>query len=252
VATARRHLPLLERSVREEPDEPFHLYKLGVALGHLALHKEAETALRQAIELAPPRASWGAPALATLSTVVAAQERTAEAVYLCKAATKWAPDWARGWSLLGAALADAGRLKAALRAYGRALDCVGDTWLVEGDPDDTAWQVRAGIAKIHLVRGEYTEAAGRLRDAVALNPMNADLRVQLAHAYEAVGRPAEARRHLESAMMLAQAGPDAYAAFSDFFARRAEEALLRGLADNAENRGLLERIERLRAARAMA
>jgi tetratricopeptide (TPR) repeat protein len=149
--------------------------------------------------------------------------------------------------MLGAALVDAGRPKPALGAYRRALNCAGDTW--PAGPDDTAWQVRAAMGRIHLACEEYTEAAECLSGAVALNPGSAQLRVWLARAYEAVGRSGEARRQLERAMTVARARPEAYLAFGDFFTRKAEEALLRGLADNAESRVLLERVERLRAAR---
>jgi glycosyltransferase involved in cell wall biosynthesis/GT2 family glycosyltransferase/Flp pilus assembly protein TadD len=252
VARARRQLPLLERAVREEPREPFHRYNLGIALHHLGLNDEAETALRRAIALASPRAIWGASARLSLSRAVAAQGRTAEAVKLSKAATKLAPGWAQGWCMLGAAQADAGHPKAALRAYTRALNCDGDTWLTSDAPDDTAWRVRAGMAKIHLATNQYAEAAECLVGALAQNPTNAELHALLAHTYEAVGRSGDARRHLESAVMVARAGPGAYLAFGDFFTKKAEEALLRGLVDNAESRLLLERIERLRAARAIA
>ncbi|MCU1449416.1 MAG: glycosyl transferase family 2, partial [Acidimicrobiales bacterium] len=248
VANARGSLAILERSVREAPDEPFHQYNLGVALSHLGLHDQAEAALRDAIGAAPRAVIWGPAALVSLSRVVAAQGRAAEAVKLCKKATKRAPEWAYGWCVLGGALAAAGRPDEAIRAYMQALDCTGRTWVPAADIEDTAWLVRAGMGQIHLSRGEHLEAAEWLREAVTLNPVNAELRVRLAHAYEAAGWPAEARRHLESAMTLGQAGPGAYAAFGDFFTRRAEEALLRGLADNAESGALLERIERLRAA----
>jgi glycosyltransferase involved in cell wall biosynthesis/GT2 family glycosyltransferase/tetratricopeptide (TPR) repeat protein len=252
VARARRHLPLLERSVREAPHEPFHHYNLGVALHHLGLHDEAETALRRAIALAPRRASWVASAHLALSRAVAARGRAAEAVKLCKAATKLAPAWAQGWCMLGAAQVDAGHPKAALRAYTRALNCDGDIWLTSDVPDDTGWRVRAGMAKIYLAANQYGEAADCLVGALAQNPTNAELHALLAHTYEAVGRSGDARRHLESAVMVARAGPGAYLAFGDFFTKKAEEALLRGLVDNAESRLLLERIERLRAARAIA
>jgi glycosyltransferase involved in cell wall biosynthesis/tetratricopeptide (TPR) repeat protein len=249
VARARRQLPVLDRSVREEPHEPFHQYNLGIALERLAMHGEAETALRRAIELAPRGAMWGPSAYVSLSRVVGAQGRTTEAVALCRAATKRTPDWAYGWCVLGAALVDAGRTKAALRAYTRALNCAGDRSPAAGGPDDAAWQVRAGMGKIHLVRGENEEAAQCLRGAVALNPRNVELRLWLAQAYEAVGRPADARHHLEHATNVARAGPEAYVALSDFFTRTAEAALLRGLADDPESRVLLEQIERLRSAR---
>ena len=252
VATARRHLPILERAVREAPHEPFHLYNLGIALDHLGLKDEAETALRRAIEDAPSGAMWEASAYASLSRVVAAQGRTVEAVKLCKAATKSAPDWAHGWCVLGAALVDAGRLKAALRAYTRALDCAADTRLADLDADDTAWQVRAGMGKIHLAREEYWHAVECLSGAVTLHPSSAELRVWLARAYEAVGRSGEAQHQLERAATVARVDPGPYVDVGDFFTRRAEDALLRGLADNPESRVLLERIERLRAAHALA
>jgi tetratricopeptide (TPR) repeat protein len=248
---ARRHLPILERAVRESPKEPFHLYNLGVAVDHLGLHAEAEGALRRAVELAPHGATWLPMAYAALSRAVAAQGRAAEAAKLCKAATKCAPEWAQGWCMVGGALIDAGRLKGALRAYTRALDLL-DPSRPSGDPDDAAWQARAGIGRIHLSRGEYGEAAAVLSRAVALNPSNAELRVWLARAYEAIGRAADARAELDRAMTIPRTGPEAYLAFGDFFTRKAEQALLRGLADNPENRALLDRLERLRAARVMA
>ncbi len=51
-------------------------------------------------------------------------------------------------------------------------------------------------------------------------------------------------------MAVTHGGPDAYIGFSDFFTTKAEAARSRGLADNAERRVLLARIERIRAARA--
>jgi glycosyltransferase involved in cell wall biosynthesis/GT2 family glycosyltransferase/Flp pilus assembly protein TadD len=252
VATARRNLPALERSLREAPHEPFHLFNLGIALAHLELNSESEAVLRQAISLAPPNASWAAPAHGALSRVVAAQGRVAEAVKLCRATAEWAPDWAYGWCMLGAALVDANRPKAALRAYERALKCASDTWSVSGDTDDVAWQARAGMGKIYLGRKQYLDAAECLNSAVVMNPTNVDLRVWLAEAYQAVGRSGEARDHLQQAVSVARAGPGAFLAFGEFFTKKAEEAFMRGLADNPESRELLERIERLRANHASA
>jgi predicted Zn-dependent protease len=119
-------------------------------------------------------------------------------------------------------------------------------------PDDTAWEVRRGIARVHFARENYASAADCLTHAVALNPGNPELRVMLAQAYEGLGQSGEARRHLERAVSGAPSGADTYLAFGDFFARKAEEALLSGLVDNAESRALLEQIERLREARGTA
>jgi tetratricopeptide (TPR) repeat protein len=250
LARARRDLPALERAVREAPEEPFHLYNLGTALHRLGLHADAEVALLRAIKRAPRRILWGAPARTTLAGVVAAQGRPRQAVKLCQVATKLAPDWARGWCLLGGALADVGRVSEALDAYQRALDCAGDAW-PEAGVDETAWQVRAGLGRIHLARGEVGEAIHLLSSALADNPANADLRVALARVMEAAGRSGDAQAQFERVLSEARAGPEAYIGLSDFFAGKAEAALVRGLADHPESRSLLERIERLRAAQAM-
>jgi glycosyltransferase involved in cell wall biosynthesis/GT2 family glycosyltransferase/cytochrome c-type biogenesis protein CcmH/NrfG len=249
VASARRQLPLLERSAREEPGEPFHLYNLGVALQRLGLNVEAEKALRTAIKRAPRRVIWGPSAYATLSRAVAAQGQPDAAVKLCKTATKLAPQWAQGWCMLGEALVDASRPMAALRAYAVGLECGAETMLPGDAPDDTAWQIRGAMAKIHLAREEYGEAADCLTGAVALNPTNAELHVLLARAYESARRSGDARRQLDHAVTATRAGADAYLALSDFFTKKAEEALLRGLVDNRESHVLLERIEQLRAVR---
>jgi tetratricopeptide (TPR) repeat protein len=251
VAAARRRLSLLEQSVREEPDEPFHLYNLGVALDRIGLREEAEDALRRALDAAPPRALWGATAHAALARAVGAQGRKDEAVRLSRAAAKWDAEWAHGWALLGTTLVDAGRPRAAMKAYKRALDLVDETRLTANDPDDIAWQVRAGMARIHIAREEYGEAMAALRTAVTLSPGNAELRVLLARVHAALGETAPARRQLELAMATTRGGPDAFISISDFFTQRAEEALLRGLADHPESGALLERIERLRSSRAL-
>jgi Flp pilus assembly protein TadD len=243
-------LPLLERSAREAPQEPFHLYNLGVALHHLGLNREAETTLQRAIDLAPHNTIWGPSAYVSLSRTVANQGRMAEAVKLSKAATKLAPDWAHGWCMRGAALVDAGSLKAALRAYTRALNCGGETWLPADAPDVTAWEARAGMGKIHLLCKQYEEAAECLAGAVAINPTNPELHVFLARAYDALRRPKDASRQLERVTMVTRGGPDGFAALGDLFTKKAEDALLRGLVENAESPLLRERIERLRVARA--
>jgi tetratricopeptide (TPR) repeat protein len=154
--------------------------------------------------------------------------------------------------MLGDAQVAAGRRDDALQAYERALECGEQSLLPGAVPDDTAWQVRRGIARIHFAREDYASAADVLTHALAMHPSSPELRVMLAQAYEGTGYSGEARRHLDLAVASAPGGADAYLAFGDFFARKAEEALLRGLVDNAESRPLLEQIERLREAHATA
>jgi tetratricopeptide (TPR) repeat protein len=223
-----------------------------VGLHHLGLEEEAEGKLRRSLDLAPPRALWAASACATLSRVVSRRGRPGEAVTLAQAATREAPKWAHAWCVLGEGHVDAGDLKAALRAYSRALKCVEDTWVASDAPGDTGWRVGAGIGRIHLLCHRYQEAADCLTRAVALNPKDAELQVLLAEAHEGLRRPADAARHFDHATVATRGGPTAFAAFADFFTQKAEDALLHGLVENPESRVLLERLERLRVARARA
>jgi tetratricopeptide (TPR) repeat protein len=124
-------------------------------------------------------------------------------------------------------------------------------WLETGLPDDTSWQIRAAVGRIHLLRGEYQQASECLAGGLALNPRSAELHLMIARAYEELGRPQDAGRHLDRAAAIPHGGAAAFAAAGDFFTKKAEDALLRGVIENAENRMLLERIERLRVARAI-
>jgi glycosyltransferase involved in cell wall biosynthesis/tetratricopeptide (TPR) repeat protein len=250
-ARARRQLPLLERSAREAPKEPFHQYNLGAALRHLGLRGEAEAALRRAIKRAPTGAIWLPDAYIALSRAVAGQGRSAEAVTLCEAASRLAPKWPQAWCSLGEALVNDGRSTTALGAYTRALKCGQKFWLQSDVPDDTGWQIRAAIGKIHLMRNEHEQAAESLARGIALNPRNAELHLLIASAYQELGRPTDVGRHLDRAVTIPYGGPGSFAAVGDFFTKKAEDALLRGVVENAESRMLLERIERLRVARAI-
>ncbi len=162
---ARRYLTSLERAVRNEPDEPFHLYNLGSALAAMGLHAEAETNHRCAVELASRDAPWLPAADISLSRALSAQGRTAEAVKACKAATDRAPDWASAWCALGDALVDAGHAEEALAAYGRALDCSGDTIVTSRVSGDVAWQISAAIGRIHFALGNDREATACIERA---------------------------------------------------------------------------------------
>jgi tetratricopeptide (TPR) repeat protein len=246
---ARRELSLLERSAREAPREPFHRYNLGVALRHLGLHGEAEEALRLAIKRAPADAIWAPDAYVTLSKAVGGQGRSAEAVTICEDATRLAPKWPGAWCALGAALIDDGRLEPALRAYTVALQSSEKMWRQSDAPDDTRWQIRTALGRIHLKRNEYERAAECLADGIALNSDNAELHLLIARAYEELGRPTDVGRHLDRATASPHGGAAAFVAAGDFFTKKAEDALLRGVIENPESRMLLERIERLRVAR---
>ena len=108
------------------------------------------------------------------------------------------PGDAQGWSLIGAALRDAGQLEAAEAAFARAANA-------SNDPADSV-----NLGRIMLARGRNAEAAATLRRVLTAAPDRLDALMPLAQALRQIGEPREARQHLQR---LADAQPDKAAVF---------------------------------------
>lgn len=103
------------------------------------------------------------------------------------------PEEAEGWSLIGAALRDAGQLEAAEAAFARAANA-------SNDPAHSVY-----LGRVMLARGRNAEAAATLRRVVTAAPDRLDALMPLAQAQRHIGEPREARQHLQR---LAGAQPD--------------------------------------------
>ena len=103
------------------------------------------------------------------------------------------PNEAEGWSLIGAALRDAGQLEAAEAAFARAANA-------SNDPGHGV-----NLGRIMLARGRNAEAVLTLRGVLSAAPDRLDALMPLAQALRQTGEPPEARRHLQR---LANAQPD--------------------------------------------
>ena len=102
----------------------------------------------------------------------------------------------QGWLILGELHVSAGRLPEARRAFERASSSAVD--------DQAAAQA---LALVQLQMGESEPALGILTRITMRSPQNAPLRVTLAQALAAAGRPEEAVQELEQAHALAPNDP---------------------------------------------
>jgi protein O-GlcNAc transferase len=155
----------------------------------------AEPLLRQALELAPGRASI----VSNLAAALIGQEKFSEARSLAEHATTADPNNAEAWLNLGRCHEHERALPAALEAYRRALAV---------KPDYAEAWCNSGNAYMALER--FDEASKAYDKAIALKPDFAEALGNLAIVLNRVNRPAEAIPRIERAIALKPHLPYAY------------------------------------------
>ena len=88
----RRNYDLLMQHIQEEPLNAYAWYQLGQTLGNMRLYKEAENAIRFAIELGGMTPSVFASASSTLSQIVGNQGQYEEALFWAEKSLEQAPN----------------------------------------------------------------------------------------------------------------------------------------------------------------
>jgi len=123
--------------------------------------------------------------------------------YLDRMVAEQRQETVRRWSkrgLLGAVL-----LLVGLLAYNRFL---------APSPEEQAFSMRSSAGEGYLVQGDFEAALPELEAAVALNPQDVGARLQLAVAYEQLGRADDAAEQLDWGRQLAGSEADYYASLS--------------------------------------
>jgi len=106
----KRNYKLLLQHVKEEPVNGYAWYQLGQTLAHMKLMKEAEDAIRFAIQCGNLSNSIASSAYATLSQLCGSNKNFQEALNLAEKSLMLAPDQLYPTSLKGYALLHLGRL----------------------------------------------------------------------------------------------------------------------------------------------
>lgn len=201
---AAEALPLVERALREAPDDASLTLDLGRTLLQLDRQAEAATALNRCLSLDPdPAVRREAERHLGLAHVPhslsAAREidrairggDVQEALTLARAFVRRAPELAESWLLLGVVRHRLSQPRRAERALRRAL---------EVNPDCGEAHNRLGI--LLVARGRYGEARDHLHDAMRLLPDEPSPRIHLAQACHYLGEADAGRAALAEAERL--------------------------------------------------
>ncbi|WP_018131904.1 TPR domain-containing glycosyltransferase [Effusibacillus pohliae] len=119
----RRNLRLLEMAVKEEPEEPFHIYNLGVTHCQMGRLREAASELQRAYDLTPVGRSYRPTLVRDRAKVLLALNELAEAERLLRAEITHYDDYPDLYHLLGETLERKGLLRESFAAYEQASRC---------------------------------------------------------------------------------------------------------------------------------
>ncbi len=117
----RRNYKLLLQHVKEEPTNGYAWYQLGQTLAQMKLVKEAEDAVRMAIQCGNLSKSVLASASSTLAQIMGNKKNFQEALYWAEESLKNAPDQVFAMNLKGYALLYLGRFDESLQAFQETL-----------------------------------------------------------------------------------------------------------------------------------
>ena len=217
-------LEFYEQALRVRPDFPEAEFQRSNVLMTLGRLPEAESGFRRAIEL---RKDWSLP-YSGLGALLAGLNRDAEAESLLRQAVKLDPQSSVALRLLAEIRLHAGDTKDALELARRATkdpDAPVATWLLRARAERASGDNTSALASLdHMLqleplklsalieRAEILIAAGKkelaIADLVSAEPLVKSERSsasRMAAAYEAVGKPEDARRIAEAAGLISSA-----------------------------------------------
>jgi len=195
-----RNLELIQASLLQEPQNPFHSFNLG--LTHRVNH-ENEGAL--AAFLAAVEKSQKLEALPTymaacwcyIASIYLERHQPDQALKTCQEAPEMCqknPDY---WVNLGSAWSQLGEFDKSVESFqaAMALRLEAFTSLVS-DRAATTWKPFAGIGNAYLMQQDLEKADHYFRRALRENPQSTDIRIGLARLALLRQKPTEARKYL--------------------------------------------------------
>jgi len=166
-----RNVRLLERALRDEPDDGYLWFQLGRTRALARDHAAALQALERALERCPDGAAWGIQALEIGAGSLRALGHSQQAFELLGGVAAGVPDRADTQFLLALLQLDLGRLEGAERGFLRCLELAGaPVGAAESDASASSWAPAHNLGVMHECLGRTAEAERWYRRALELHP----------------------------------------------------------------------------------
>ncbi len=175
-----RNLELLERALRERPNDAYLWFQLGRTEALASRHDRALAALENALAGCGDDASWGIEALETAAYSLRALGRSRQALALLGEVETQFADRADTCFLLGLLAMDTGDLARAERGFERALTLADVAQASESARAASSVAPAYNLGVMREVLGRSDEARAWYQRALAVDPKHAPTRAALA------------------------------------------------------------------------
>lgn len=220
----------IQAAIALDPNEASGWYELGSLFGQVGDFKNAEVALRRAVQLEPDLAKAHFSLALTLIGKPQDKLDWQGAIAECREALKYEPAYPEALSLLGMGLANTGETEQAVQALTQAIQLSPklpeahfnlavvleseNKWKEAAEEYQAAISARpnyplalAGLGKLLIHEGQTTQAEGVLESAVRLNPDLVDAHYALAQVLRSLHRSQDAAMEFAEATDLLNRQP---------------------------------------------
>ncbi|MGV3524812.1 MAG: tetratricopeptide repeat protein [Candidatus Sericytochromatia bacterium] len=197
----RRNLELVQRSIAEQPDHPFHWFNLGLTYRVNTEEEEALAAFQKAVALSealPETPTYMSACYSYIISILLRLERFEEAEAVALNAPEISQETPDYWVNLGSIHNALGHYPEAIAAFRHAMQMRQQAFTaVVSDRAATTWKPYAGMGNTYLMQQDYTRADHWFRRALKENPHNAEILLGLGRLAMVRGQMDEARAYFE-------------------------------------------------------
>jgi len=196
-----RYINLLQADLKDNPDDPYCLYNLGMIYSSNGEYENAVTYFNRAAELVVPRHEFAAATFSRLAQALCKTGRVQQALTALDLAEQKGIRHPELHYCRGNALLILGRYEEAIPEFQSAMrEGQGGIWL--GDPGVFGHKAEYGIARAFAGLGDYGRAIEHCRKVILANPDDAQAHELLGAAYFNMGDSSSAEKHLQRSLQL--------------------------------------------------
>ncbi len=197
----RRNIELIESSLAQDPENPFHWFNLGLTYRINHERDQSLAALEKAIALSqklPALPMYIAACYSYVASILIEKEEYQKARDFCEAAPEICRDHPDFWVNLGSLYNGLGEYDQAVEAFEHAMSMRSRAFMaVVSDRAATTWKPYAGIGNTYLMRNDLEKADFYFRRALKENAHNPEILLGLGRLALMREQPAQALSYFE-------------------------------------------------------